>query len=203
MTTKLPATAHTDRPWRIHEIAHDFRLEDVWAFAAPGSGPDDFPAMLAAIMGSGPGEEGPWPMRFLFAVRWKLGALLGWDTDDAGIAARVPSLRDRVPDDLRRTARDPGSRSTPFIPLYETHDERAGELANKTVHAVMHLGWAPSANGGHELRMAVLVKPNGRLGRLYMALIAPFRHLVVYPALTRQWEQAWRDRARLLREEAG
>jgi hypothetical protein len=27
-----------------------------------------------------------------------------------------------------------------------------------------------------------------------MALIAPFRYLIVYPAITRQWERAWRDR---------
>jgi Protein of unknown function (DUF2867) len=42
--------------------------------------------------------------------------------------------------------------------------------------------------------MAVLVKQNGRFGRLYLAAIAPFRYLVVYPALTRHWERAWRDR---------
>jgi hypothetical protein len=42
--------------------------------------------------------------------------------------------------------------------------------------------------------MAILVKPNGRFGRVYMALIAPFRYLIVYPAITRQWERAWRDR---------
>jgi hypothetical protein len=29
---------------------------------------------------------------------------------------------------------------------------------------------------------------------VYMALIAPFRYLIVYPAITRQWERAWRDR---------
>ncbi len=27
----LPNTAHTSRPWRIHELTHDFRLEDVRA----------------------------------------------------------------------------------------------------------------------------------------------------------------------------
>jgi hypothetical protein len=58
----------------------------------------------------------------------------------------------------------------------------------------MHLSWAQGANGDHELRMAVLVKPNGRFGRLYMAAIAPFRYVIVYPALARQWERAWRDR---------
>ncbi|GGS30221.1 DUF2867 domain-containing protein [Actinokineospora fastidiosa] len=57
------------------------------------------------------------------------------------------------------------------------------------------LGWAQGDDGDHELRMAVLVKPNGRFGRLCTAAIAPFRHLVVHPALTRQWERAWRERA--------
>ncbi|WP_204328156.1 DUF2867 domain-containing protein [Streptomyces aureoverticillatus] len=58
----------------------------------------------------------------------------------------------------------------------------------------------PRTTGDHELRMAVLVKPNGRFGQLHMAFIAPLRHLIVHPALTRQWERAWRDRARLLPE---
>jgi hypothetical protein len=33
---RLPDTAHTSRPWRIHELTGDFRLEDVWALPAPG-----------------------------------------------------------------------------------------------------------------------------------------------------------------------
>ena len=39
---RLPNTAHTSRPWRIHEFARDFRLEDVWALPTPG-GPGRFP----------------------------------------------------------------------------------------------------------------------------------------------------------------
>jgi hypothetical protein len=61
----------------------------------------------------------------------------------------------------------------------------------------MHLAWVPSGrNDEYELQMAILVKPNGRLGRLYLAAIAPFRYLIVYPAVTRHWERAWRDRDR-------
>ena len=52
-------------------------------------------------------------------------------------------------------------------------------------------------DGGHEPRMAAPVKPNGVFGRLYVAGIAPFRYLIVYPALTRQWERAWRERDRI------
>jgi hypothetical protein len=45
---RLPNTAHTSRPWRIHELAPDFRLEDVWALPTPG-GPDDLPRLVSAI----------------------------------------------------------------------------------------------------------------------------------------------------------
>jgi len=38
------------------------------------------------------------------------------------------------------------------------------------------------------------VKPRGRLGEAYMAAIAPFRHLIVYPALMRQIELGWSAR---------
>ncbi|AXE77084.1 DUF2867 domain-containing protein [Streptomyces atratus] len=195
---KLPHTSHTDQPWRSHALTRDFETEDVWSFRTPGAGPGDFPVMLAAMRaGDGFAKQNP-AVRFLFAVRWKLGALLGWDKPRAGLGTRVQSLRDRLPRDLRETADGPDSGGSPFTPVYELDNESVRELANKTVHTLMHLGWVLSSDGDHELRMAVLVKPNGRLGRLYMALIAPFRYLIVYPALTRQWERAWRDRALLL-----
>ena len=43
--------------------------------------------------------------------------------------------------------------------------------------------------------MAVLVKPSGLLGTAYMAVIAPFRHLIVYPAMMREMGRNWRARA--------
>lgn len=194
---RLPKTAHTERPWRIHELTPDFRVEDVWAFRTPGAGPDDFPTMLAAMRTAGGFARQPSPVRFLFAVRWKLGTLLGWDAPSAGVGRRVASLRDRLPRDLRDAPQGPDNDNMPLKAIYELDMESARELANKTVHTVMHLGWVRGANGDHELRMAVLVKPNGRFGRLYMTAIAPFRYLIVYPALTGQWERAWRDRNNL------
>ena len=190
--TRLADTAHTTRPWRIHEITGDFTVEDVWSFHTPGAGPDDFPRMLAAMQAAGLDKQ-PWPARFLFALRWKLGALFGWDKASAGVGTRVTSLRDRLPADLRDSPTGPDNDRMPLKAVYELDHEAARELANKTVHTVMHLGWVQGADGDHELRMAVLVKPNGLFGRLYMAAIAPFRYLVVYPALTRQWERAWRQ----------
>ena len=192
---RLPNTAHTSRPWRIHELTHDFRLEDVWALPTPG-GPDDFPRLVHGIASGDPSQGSSRAARTLFAIRWKLGELLGWDAPDASLGSRVPTLRDRLPDDLRETPSVSGGDDLPFTPLYLTDDEWALEIANKTVHGVMHLGWVPDGAGGYRGQMAVLVKPNGLFGAAYMAAITPFRYLIVYPAMMREIERKWRDRSR-------
>jgi hypothetical protein len=191
--SRLPKSAHRDLPWRIHEIAPDFEIEDVWSYRAPGAGPDDFGKMLAAIRAAGGPGSSSRISRALFALRWRLGRLFGWDREREGLGGRVGSLRDRLPEDLRGTAETDPSGS-PFTSLYRLPREAAREIANGTVHAVMHLGWV-EGNDGWELRMAVLVRPNGLFGRLYLAAILPFRLLFVYPAMTRQWERAWRSRS--------
>jgi hypothetical protein len=191
---RLPSAAHTSRPWRIHELTRDFRLEDVWALPTPG-GRDDFEHLVREISLFDTAQSSSRTVRTLFAIRWKLGELLGWDDADDGIGARVPTLRDRLPADLRDSSSAPGFEALPFSPLYLTDDEFAAEIANRTVHGVMHLGWVPDEAGGYRGQMAVLVKPNGLFGNAYMAAIRPFRHLFVYPRMLREIERRWRDRA--------
>ncbi len=188
---RLARTEHTERPWRIHEIAPDFQLEDVWALPTPG-GRDDFHLLAEGFAAVEPGQ-GPLAVRVLWAIREALGGLLGLDGEDSGLDARVPSLRERVPADLRAT-RPPGFAALPFSSLYLTDDEFAAEIANRTVHGVLHLGWVPDGSGGWRGQLAVLVKRNGVLGAAYMAAIAPFRHTIVYPQLTRQFERDWAAR---------
>jgi hypothetical protein len=186
----LPETAHTSRPWRIHELVPDFRLEDVWALPTPG-GRDDFPRLVQQFASADPSQSLPRAARALWALRWKIGRLFGWDDEDDGLGSRVATLRDRLPADLRDTPRGPDSDSLPFTSLYLLDDEWAAEIANRTMHGVMHLGWVPDGHGGYRGQMAVLVKPNGRIGSAYMAAIRPFRHLVVYPALMRTIGRQW------------
>ena len=150
---RLPNSAHTSRPWRIHELAGDFELEDVWALPTPG-GPDDLPR-LASQIASGTKLSGAG--RMLFAIRWKLGALLGWDKPGAGIGPRWPSLRERLPVDLRDAPPGPDFRTNLFTPVYLTDNEWVAETANRTVHALMHIGWVPDGNGGYRGQMAVFV----------------------------------------------
>ena len=190
---RLPDTAHTSRPWRIHEFTGDFRLEDVWALPTPG-GPDDLPRLVQLIASGDPSRSSPAAVRTLFAIRWKLGELLGWDGPDDGLGARVPTLRDRLPADLRDAPAGPDFDTLPFVPLYLTDDEWAAEIANRTMHGVMHIAWVPDQTGGYRGQMAVYAKPNGPLGAAYMAAIRPFRHLIVYPPMLRQIGRSWRAR---------
>jgi hypothetical protein len=189
---RLPKTAHTSQAWRIHELTRDFRLEDVWQL--PGTGErEDFPRLVQGLASGDASQSPSAAIRALFAIRWKVGKLLGWDDPDAGLGSRVATLRERLPADLREGPSGPDFEALPFSPLFLTDDEFAAEIANRTMHGVLHLGrvWQPS--GDFRVQMAVLVKPNGLLGTGYMAAIRPFRHLIVYPALMREIEREVRE----------
>jgi Protein of unknown function (DUF2867) len=204
---RLPNATHESRPWRIREIAPDFVLEDVWALPAQG-GADDFQTLLEMMASSDPAHAESAPTRILWRVRDRLGRWFSLgristaakgDRDD--VAGRLPipgtsetSLAERLPEELRDTASNLEFASLPFEPLYRTDVEFAAEISNRTVHGAMHLAWVDQGEGRYQGQMAVYVKPRGPFGRSYMALIKPFRHWIVYPALMRQTERTWKAR---------
>jgi hypothetical protein len=193
---RLPNVEHTSRPWRIHELTRDFRLEDVWELAHVERA-DEFPRFVQLVASTDATHSSSRVVRVLFAVRWKLGAWFGWDRPDAGVGARVPTLRDRMGPDLRAASAGPAFDALPFASLYLLDDEWAAEIANRTGHGVVHLALVPDAAGGGRVQMAVLVKPNGWFGNAYMAGIRPFRHVLVYPALLREGERRWATASRV------
>lgn len=188
---RLPRSAHTSQPWRIHEIAPDFKVEDVWALPTPG-GPRDFPKLVGLVASLDPSRSSSRAARTLFSVREKLGELLGWDDPESGLGTRVAALRERLPPDLRDASPGPTG-ELPFTPLYLTENEFAAEIANKTVHGVVHVGWVPDQDDGYRGQLAILVKRNGVFGSAYMTAIAPFRYFVVYPQILRELGRAWRE----------
>ena len=190
---RLSKAEHTSRPWRIHELTPDFRLEDVWQ--PPGSmDAVEFPDLVELVTSYDPAQSSSCAVRTLFAARWWLGGLLGLDRPETGVGSRVPSLRERMPADLR-AAPAPAFDALPFTSLYLLEDEFAAEAANQTMHGVLHLGRVPDGRASYRVQMAILVKPNGLLGDAYMAAIRPFRYLFVYPPLLREVATLWRARA--------
>ena len=204
---RLPNAAHESRPWRIREIAPDFKVEDVWALPVHG-GAEDFQTLLELMVSLDPANSESLPTRILWRARDRLGAWfdlgrvsvpIDHGQADAGGQLPIPgttetSLIDRLPEDLSNTAADLIFDSTPFAPLYRTDDEYAAELSNRTMHAVLHLTWVDQGGGRYRGQMAVYVKPRGSLGKGYVALVKPFRRWIIYPALIRQIERAWNTR---------
>jgi hypothetical protein len=159
---------------------------------------------LIEVMGSlDPTATASSASRALFDLRFRLGRCFRWDgAADLPIPDRTETtLSDRLPRDLRNTADHLklGSATLEglgvhFAPLYLTDRESAAETSNRTMHGVLHLGWVDLGRGRYQGQMAIYVKPRGAFGEAYMALIRPFRYLVVYPALMRQIEKAWKVR---------
>ena len=68
-----------------------------------------------------------------------------------------------------------GSRCTT---CYAQADEQLHRIDNRTVSAFLHLSVV-----GRRPRLAVYVRPHGRVGRWYLRGIDPFRRAIIYPSL--------------------
>lgn len=188
---RISPADHLARPWRVHALAPDFELLDVWRFGSRGRA-DDFPAFVRTMAAMDRVvAQTNWATRALFGVRLALGKVFGWDRVRPPLP--IPgcvehSIVARLQGDVDRTA--PRSDAA-FHPVYEDARESLAEISNSTVHALMHLGWIELDGGEFAPQMAVYVKHRGMFGRFYMRLIAPFRHLVVYPSLMRAVDRSW------------
>jgi hypothetical protein len=204
---RLPNNEHESHGWRIEEIAPDFRLEDAWALPAEGA-VDDFDALLEVLTALDPADSQSRLAHALFSLRHSLGKWFGWDERPSASAkdGAESTLRTRLPEDLCATTTGAtiGSREfgglVAFKPLYRTNVEWAAEIYNQTVHGVLHVAWVEQGEGVFRAQMGVYVKPRGWFGRTYMAAIAPFRYLIVYPALMREVERAWNSHLAQRRE---
>jgi hypothetical protein len=150
MERRLPASAHRDLPWKIHDIAPDFGLIDAWALPATGALDDfaDLCQLMATIeLGGGQGSKAS---GVLVTVRRRLGSRMGWD--DPAVVDTLPipgckevSLRDRLPGELAATV-GPVTGGSLFHPVFKIDNEAVFEHSNSLLHALLHLGWVPQAD---------------------------------------------------------
>jgi hypothetical protein len=174
---------------RCHALLRDVPLHDVWAIPLHGGGPGRNIQDARAILFGDQRPSTNLAVRGLFALRFALGRAFGWDDERHDLLA--VSYVHRLADvDCSKSQVPPGTREAPFRVLYVLDNEALSELRNATVHAFLALALTPSP-AGYTLYLAVYVKPVSRFTPLYMALIDPFRRLLVYPALGRQAQRRW------------
>jgi len=191
MTMRIDAGEFRARPLRVHALLHDVPLEDAWAIPLSGGGPGRTIQDVRAVMVAGR-EASPTVVQALLRLRRRIGALFGWDRQRPGWNAE--SYADRLsPADRARSLVAPGTPDGNFRLLYRFEDEQLSELRNATVHAFVSLSIRPTP-GGYLAFAGVFVKPVHRFTRLYMGAIAPFRRLVVYPAVIRKVQSVWVQR---------
>ena len=194
--------------WKVHEITKDFALLDHWEFPIVVDTGEGFTlsSVFNTIM------KKPKKMSFLLvaaaflsALRVRLGKIFRWDKEMNVLpipGCTEASLAERMDEALRATVQEKTSgrilriEDYPFRLVYGTEEEILMELSNNTVHGVLHFARVSVDETRFKIRMSILVKTRGLSGRLYMALIMPFRRFVVYPAMMKQARENFRSRKR-------
>src|SRR5258707_12937382 len=85
---RLPEKEHASRPWRIHELTRDFRVEDVWALPVAG-GRDEFPRLGRQATRAGPARGATPLFPALWTARAPIRGSIGGGGPAAGPAAPV------------------------------------------------------------------------------------------------------------------
>jgi hypothetical protein len=130
-------------------------------------------------------------VRMLLDIRFFVGRIFGWDNEPATIVTFATRLTDA---DRSRSLIAPGTRDGFFRVVYRFENEQLLELINRTAHAaaLSALVETPTA---YRFYFGVYVRSISRFTPFYMALIDPFRKLIVYPSLLRsvraRWNQAF------------
>jgi hypothetical protein len=177
-------------PLRVHQFLDGVPLHDVWAVDLPrtrsGITLDEF--LRAA--GGRPFRPSS-VVRALLGFRFFAGRFLGWDRESDGPVAHTFATR-LTSADLSQTLTPAGTPEGLFRTVYRFKNEQLLEISNRTAHAAALSALVETQNA-YRLYFAVYVRSVGRLTPLYMALIDPFRRLIVYPSLLRSVRTTWKE----------
>ena len=175
---------------RAHHLLADVPLHDVWKVELPGGGLNRTLADARAFMSAENLMSVNPVVRVLFQLRAWLGHVFHWDS-----STRTPSAHSFIyrlsDEDRKQSLVEPGFPDGPFTVIYVRGFEAVSEIRNATVHAFSVLAFE-QCSGGYRLFWAIYVAPVSRFTALYMALIDPFRRVLIYPAVLRHVHQSWR-----------
>jgi hypothetical protein len=128
-------------------------------------------------------------VRALLSIRLYAGRLLGWEREPAAPAWETFATR-MTPADRSRSLAPAGTREGLFRVVYRFENEQLLELINRTAHAAALTALVETANA-YRFYFGVYVRSVSRFTPIYLAVIDPFRKLVVYPSLLRAIRARW------------
>ena len=179
-------------PLRAHALLAGVPLHDVWRLDLAGGGPGRTVRDLRELLLREPLSQANPAVRGLFGLRRALGRLFGWDEEESPGRVSAESFVHTLSDaDRAASLVEPGTPDGPFHTLFADERESIAEVRNATVHAFLVYALHERA-GGYRLHWAVYVRPVSAFTGVYMAVIDPFRRWIVYPAVLRHIERAWR-----------
>jgi hypothetical protein len=128
-------------------------------------------------------------VRALLNIRLFVGRLLGWDREPSATAWETFTTRLTTADRSKSSALA-GTREGLFRVVYRFENEQLLEVINRTAHAAALSTLVETADA-YRFYFGVYVRDVGRFTPVYMALIDPFRKLLVYPLLLRTVRATW------------
>ncbi|HEY4442284.1 MAG TPA: DUF2867 domain-containing protein [Candidatus Elarobacter sp.] len=175
-------------PLRAHKFLAGIPLHDAWAVELPRTRGG---VTLDAYLRTGTQLFAPSPIvRALLRIRYAVGRPFGWDRA-AAKATAAQTFADRLTaDDRARSLVPAGTRDGAFHIVYRFENEQLSELINATAHAAA-LSALVETETGYRFYLAVYVRAVTPLTPVYLALVDPFRKLIVYPSLLRGVRTAW------------
>jgi hypothetical protein len=180
---------------RVHDFLVGVSLHDVWAVDLPrarsGITLDEFLRTASARPCTACARPCTLPslVRALVNIRLFVGRLLGWDREPVATSWETFATRLTTADRSRSIA-PAGTREGLFRVVYRFENEQLLELINRTAHAAALSALVETANS-YRFYFGVYVRSVSRFTPIYMALIDPFRKLVVYPSLLRTVRGNW------------
>ena len=183
------ATQEFERlPLRVHDFLADVPLHDVWAVDLPhtrsGITLDEFLRTASAR----PCRLSP-TVRALLNIRLFVGWALGWDREPNAAACESFAAR-MTTADRSKSLVPAGTREGLFRVVYRFDNEQLLEVNNRTAHAAALSALVETASA-YRFYFGVYVRNVSRFTAVYMALIDPFRKLIVYPSLLRSVRTTW------------
>ena len=175
-------------PLRVHAFLTGVPLHDVWAVDLPRIRPGITLDEFLRTGGARPYRLSP-VVRALLSVRLFIGRLLGWDHEPApttweSFAKRLTSA------DHSKSLAVAGTQEGLFRVVYRFENEQLLEVINRTAHAAALSALVEMANT-YRFYFGVYVSNVSHFTPIYMALIDPFRKLIVDPSPLRSVRASW------------